>query len=92
MDRYSITIEALEEKADEEFVDPETAKVGHARRPMILTHSVMVGLGLILLIAVESLIISKVSSTKDTGYRSCELTTNVDRPLQNANLTNGTYV
>jgi hypothetical protein len=46
----------------EEIVDPEAANVGHSKRPMILTHSVMVGLTLILLIVIEGLVVSKVST------------------------------
>src|SRR5438045_9731645 len=42
MDKYSISTEAMVEETKENFVDPETAKVGHTKRPMILTHSVMV--------------------------------------------------
>ena len=48
--------------AKEEFVDPEAAHVGNAKRPMTLTHSVMVGLTLILLISLEAILISKVSN------------------------------
>lgn len=43
------------------WVDPEAVKRGFAKRPMILTHSVMVGITLIILIAVEAILISKVS-------------------------------
>lgn len=42
------------------FEDPEAANQGHPKRPMILTHSVMVGLTLILLIVLEAIVISKV--------------------------------
>jgi hypothetical protein len=44
-----------------EVEDPEAANRGHAKRPMLLTHSIMVGLTCILIIAVEALVISKVN-------------------------------
>jgi hypothetical protein len=51
----------VEEAGDkDDFEDPEAANQGHAKRPMILTHSVMVGLTLILLIVLEAIVISKV--------------------------------
>lgn len=56
----SAQVEEVDSKDD--FEDPEAANRGHARRPMILTHSVMVGLTLILLIVVEALVISKVGT------------------------------
>jgi hypothetical protein len=57
----AIHIEAAEiNENKDEFVDPEAANIGHAKRPMILTHSVMVGLALILLIVVEAIVISNV--------------------------------
>jgi hypothetical protein len=46
----------------QEFIDPEAAQVGNAKRPMTLTHSVMVGITLILLISLEATVISKVSN------------------------------
>jgi hypothetical protein len=57
----AIPIETVKiDDGKEEIVDPEEAGKGHAKRPMILTHSVMVGLTLIILITIESLVISKV--------------------------------
>jgi hypothetical protein len=58
----------VEEKEVDDFEDPEAANQGHAKRPMILTHSVMVGLTLILLLAVESIVISKVVSLDFLTY------------------------
>jgi hypothetical protein len=56
-------IEPLEiSDSKEEFVDPEATNVRTVKRPMILTHSVMVGLTLILLISIEALVVSKVGS------------------------------
>jgi len=48
----------------EDIEDPEAINQGHAKRPMILTHSLMVGLALVILITVEGIVISKVSSSK----------------------------
>jgi hypothetical protein len=57
----TIPIETMKtDDCKEEIVDPEAAGKGHAKRPMILTHSVMIGLTLIILITIESLVISKV--------------------------------
>ena len=57
----AIRVEAVEiDNGVEEFVDPEAVNVGHRKRPMILTHSVMVGLTLIILIVIEAIVISKV--------------------------------
>jgi hypothetical protein len=50
----------ISDEEEEEDFDPEAAKTGFMKRPMILTHSVMVGLTLILLITVESLVVAKV--------------------------------
>lgn len=54
----------LEIKASDEaqavFEDPEVANMGCSKRPMILTHALMVGLTLILLIVLEGIIVSKV--------------------------------
>ena len=52
----------LSEKGSEdlEWEDPEAKVVGHAKRPMILTYSLITGLTLIILIAVQGLILSKV--------------------------------
>jgi len=59
----SVRVEAMEiDDGKEEFFDPEVAYVGHAKRPMILTHSVMVGLTLILFISIEAIVVSKVGS------------------------------
>lgn len=59
----SIRFEAMEiNDTKQEFIDPEAAHVGNAKRPMTLTHSVMVGLTLILLISLEATVISKVSN------------------------------
>ena len=58
----------VEEKEVDDFEDPEAANQGHAKRPMILTHSVMVGLTLILLLTVESIVISKVISLDFLTY------------------------
>ncbi len=56
-----IPIETMKiDDGKEEIADPEEAGKGHAKRPMILTHSVMVGLTLIILITIESLVISRV--------------------------------
>jgi hypothetical protein len=60
-EKENVRVEVTEVK--DEFEDPEAANRGHAKRPMILTHSVMVGLTLILLLAVESIVISKVLSS-----------------------------
>lgn len=51
----------LDEKDDVEW-DPEAANVTIAKRPMVLTHSVMVGLALILLICVFAIVVGKVRS------------------------------
>jgi hypothetical protein len=53
------------EKAPEdlEWEDPEAKVIGHAKRPMILTYSLITGLTLIILISVQGLILSKVSYT-----------------------------
>jgi hypothetical protein len=53
----------VEEKAveNEEWEDPERVVIGHAKRPMILTHTVMVGLTLTILLALEAIVVSKVS-------------------------------
>lgn len=57
----AIRIEAVGiDDGEEEIVDPEAVNVGGGKRPMILTHSVMVGLTLILLIVIEAIVISKV--------------------------------
>jgi hypothetical protein len=59
----SIRFEAMEiNDTKQEFIDPEAAHVGNAKRLMTLTHSVMVGLTLILLISLEATVISKVSN------------------------------
>jgi hypothetical protein len=59
----SIRVEPIEKNdIKQEFIDPEAAQVGNAKRPMPLTHSVMVGLTLILLISLEATVISKVSN------------------------------
>jgi hypothetical protein len=55
-----VGVEEVDPKDD--FEDPEAANRGHAKRPMILTHSVMVGLTLILLIVLEAIVISKVGT------------------------------
>lgn len=63
MEKDPVILETIEiNEENEEFEDPEAANMGHAKRPMILTHSVMVGLTLILLICLEAIVISKVSS------------------------------
>jgi hypothetical protein len=63
LEKDPVILEALEvDEIKEAFEDPEAANRGHPKRPMILTHSVMVGLTLILLIALEAIVISKVSS------------------------------
>jgi hypothetical protein len=41
--------------------DPEAGKAGVARRPMLLTHSFMMGLVVILLFAVMAVIIGQVN-------------------------------
>jgi hypothetical protein len=58
-----------EEKAVEngEWEDPERVVIGHAKRPMILTHTVMVGLTLTILIALEAVVVSKVSNNDRTN-------------------------
>jgi len=59
----SIRLEAMEINDTKlEPIDPEAAHVGNAKRAMTLTHSVMVGLTLILLISLEATVISKVSN------------------------------
>jgi hypothetical protein len=60
LEKDVVRVEVAEVK--DEFEDPEAANRGHSKRPMILTHSVMVGLTLVLLLAVESIVISKVVS------------------------------
>jgi hypothetical protein len=45
-----------------EWEDPEAKTVGHAKRPMILTYALMTGLTLIILLAIQGLILSKVST------------------------------
>jgi hypothetical protein len=57
-DHVKVCIEEVDPK--DSFEDPEAANQGHPKRPMILTHSVMVGLTLILLIVLEAIVISKV--------------------------------
>jgi hypothetical protein len=60
----SVSTEAkFSEKVSEdlEWEDPEAKVVGHAKRPMILTYSLMTGLTLIILLAIQGLILSKVS-------------------------------
>jgi hypothetical protein len=66
LEKDNVRVEVTEVK--DEFEDPEAANQGHAKRPMILTHSVMVGLTLILLLAVESIVISKVLSSFPLTY------------------------
>jgi hypothetical protein len=46
---------------DEIDYDPEAVSSGVARRPMLLTHSVMIGLTVILLFTVIAVIVQKVS-------------------------------
>jgi hypothetical protein len=54
----------IDEKAveNEEWEDPERVVIGHSKRPMILTHTVIVGITLTFLLAIESIVISKVLS------------------------------
>ncbi len=47
---------------EEVYDDPELAIRGFIKRPMVLTHSIMIGLTLIILIVVESLLVGTVSS------------------------------
>jgi hypothetical protein len=53
----------VDEKAveNEEWEDPERVVIGHSKRPMILTHTVIVGVTLIILLALESVVVSDVS-------------------------------
>lgn len=44
------------------LMDPEAANLGCSKQPMILTHSLMVGFSLVLLIVLEGIIISEVRS------------------------------
>lgn len=66
LEKYNVRVDVTEVK--DEFEDPEAANQGFAKRPMILTHSVMVGLTLILLLAIESIVISKVMSPGPSIY------------------------
>jgi hypothetical protein len=54
----------VDEKAveEEEIEDPERVVIGHSKRPMILTHTVIVGVTLAILLALESVVLSKVSN------------------------------
>ena len=62
LEKADSTCENVADVADgEEWEDPEAKTIGHVKRPMILTHALMTGLVLIILIAVEGLVISKVS-------------------------------
>ena len=61
MEKDPVILQAIEVNDKKEiYEDPEAANMGHAKRPMILTHSVMVGLTLILIICLEAIVISKV--------------------------------
>jgi hypothetical protein len=48
------------EDGTEEVYDPEAMPVGPSKRPMVLTHSFMVGLAMILVVVVEVFCIANV--------------------------------
>jgi hypothetical protein len=51
----------LEEGSEDEVYDPEALPSGPTKRPMVLTHSFMVGLAMILVVVVEILCVGSVS-------------------------------
>lgn len=66
----------VEDIDDESIDDPEAGKAGVARRPMLLTHSVMMGLVIILLFTVISVILGMVNirNPSQIGYTLTILT------------------
>jgi hypothetical protein len=76
LQRVPVTPRAIDEKSEtvgivqaeevvEEVYDPESDALGPSRRPMVLTHSFMVGLAMILVVVVEIFCIGNVSFAKD---------------------------
>jgi hypothetical protein len=77
LQRVPLTPGAIDEKSEtfgttirvdesvEEVYDPESDAVGPAKRPMVLTHSFMVGLAMILVVVVEIFCIGNVSFAND---------------------------
>jgi hypothetical protein len=61
---YSIDVNEDEIELEKIDYDPEATKSELARRPMLLTHSLMMGLSLILIFAVISIIVQKVSAKR----------------------------
>ena len=49
----------------DEVYDPESDAAGLTKRPMVLTHSFMVGLAMILVVVVEVFCVGTVSSAND---------------------------